>query len=153
MNGEDLQKVIAKFLSIRDNFLGVFSIDSLPKIFPVNHFLICNYDLKSMPGSHWFALVRKSNERIECFDSLSLNNDKKELLIKYCNFDKATKIIYNETPVQKITSLTCGQFVLFFLIHRIHNLDESFVSILNEIFNSNTENNEESVLNFLLDFN
>ncbi len=152
MNGSDLEKFIQNLPSIRSNFLGVFSIDSLPKKFPLKHFLICNYDLKSMPGSHWFALVRKTSEKIECFDSLSINSNKQELLIKYCNFNKVTKIIYNETAVQDISSISCGQFVLFFLIHRIHNLDQSFVSLLNEIFVTDTKTNEINVLEFLSTF-
>ncbi len=149
MNANQLEEIISNFSSIKNNFLGIYSIDTLPKTFPINHFLVCNYDLKTSPGSHWFALIRKTKEKIECFDSLSLNESKKKLLLSYCLFRNAQKIVFNQSSVQKTDTATCGKFVTYFLIHRMHNLDQGFQSVLNEIFVTEPEQNELEVEKFL----
>lgn len=149
MNGAELQGFVSNISSVKSFFLGIFSINTLPKIFPSKHFLICNYDLNSSPGTHWFCLLKSSDQCLECFDSLGLNIEKKNLLQKYCRSWKVSSLKYNETAVQNQLTSTCGKFVLYFAIHRMHNLDLSFSTLLNEIFEQNTIKNEELVYKFL----
>lgn len=152
MNGRDLDAFIRKISSINKFFLGVFSINTLPENFPSKHFLICNYDLSNNPGSHWFCLLKSANKKLECFDSLGLNDEKKKLLQKYCSKWKILTLKYNETPIQNKLTTTCGKFVLYFAIQRMHNLDLSFSNLINEIFNENSLQNEQIVGNFLEKF-
>ena len=151
MNGAELHAFINKINSLKPLFLGIFSINTLPTEIPVNHFLICNFDLDHNPGSHWFCLFRINSKKIECFDSLGISKSKKKVLKKYLKLDNVM-LKFNNTSVQSLHTSTCGKFVLFFAIHRSHNLDISFTKLLNEIFVEKNEQNELIVGNFLENF-
>ena len=86
---------------------------------------------------------------MECFDSLGISIKKKELLQKYCSFRGIHELEFNETSFQSINSDTCGQFVLYYIVQRMHNLDISFEEILEEIFDDqNKQKNEQIVQEF-----
>jgi hypothetical protein len=69
-----------------NNFDCVCSIDNIPKTLKLNHFIICNIDKKDNPGLHWFIFLRHSRSTIVCFDSLSVDDSKKQLLTENCKF-------------------------------------------------------------------
>lgn len=58
------------------------------------------------------------------------------------------KLIYNECSFQDSNSDTCGKFVLYFAIERMHNLDLTFEEILEDLFEINNLKNEEKVKKF-----
>jgi hypothetical protein len=58
------------------------------------------------------------------------------------------ELIYNESQFQNIDSNTCGLFVLYFAIQRMHNLDLNFEEILEEIFDKDLLKNEQTVKTF-----
>lgn len=58
------------------------------------------------------------------------------------------KIIFNETQFQDGSSESCGKFVLYFAIERMHNLDLSLEEILEEIFSTDCLQNETKVKEF-----
>ena len=72
---------------------------------------------------------------------------KKELLQKYCRFS-TKKLLFNEDAFQDINSDTCGKFVLYFGIERMHNLDLTFEEILEDLFEIDQLKNEEKVKQF-----
>jgi hypothetical protein len=148
MQGSELIKVIEKFKSLHNRFLGVFSIDTLPQKIKLNTFCFCNTDTSQGSGKHWLCFVKTSKKSIECFDSLGIDDNKQKLLRDYCNFVNTFEIDYNETQFQDSDSSTCGLFVLYFAIHRMHNLDIDFEEILDEIFTFNTLENEKMVKYF-----
>lgn len=148
MNGSDLEEIIKKIDSIKAFFLGVFSINNLPTIIPLKHFLICNFDFDYEPGSHWFCLIRRSKLKIECFDSLGLTNEKIALLKKYCNVELVKYINFNKSSVQHYDTNSCGKFVIFFLVNRLLNYDLSFHAFLNAKFSSHTIINERRIKKF-----
>ena len=149
MNGDDLKRFIEPINSAKKYFKGIYSINTLPQKLSIPSFLICNFDVESNPGSHWFCLFKTSKNILECFDSLGLNDEKQHLIKKYCKIRYVISLNYNETPVQNSSTSTCGKFVLYFAIQRLHNLDLSFSEILNEIFEENANNNEARVATFL----
>ncbi len=153
MNGEELKDIINSINSAKQYFKGIFSINTLPRKLSVPSFLICNYDIDKKPGSHWFCVFKSSTKILECFDSLGLTEEKQTLLKNHCKIDNIGSICYNQTQVQNNLSSTCGKFVLYFAIQRLHNLDLNFTELLNEIFEENVNNNEIRVSNFLQDFN
>jgi hypothetical protein len=59
--------------------------------------------------------------------------------------------VFNETAFQNIDTASCGLFVLYFLFERMHNLDLSFDDIIEEIFEEDTNANEEKVKTFCQD--
>ena len=65
---------------LKKYFLGIRNIDTLIKTIPVNHFLICNTDLSTGPGKHWFVLFRYNQRELECFDSLGVGTERQALL-------------------------------------------------------------------------
>ncbi len=149
MNGDKLKEIIQSINSARTFFKGVFSINTLPKKLSVPSFLICNYDTDNNPGSHWFGLFKADKNILECFDSLGVNDEKLQLIDRYVKIQYITHLKFNETKVQSHLTSTCGKFVLYFSLQRLHNLDLSFSELLNEIFEENVDNNEEKVEIFL----
>ena len=148
MLGIELNSFFQSLPNLKQFFLGIYSIDTCPKKIPLNHFLICNTDLASGSGLHWFTLFRFSRQDIECFDSLGVNQDKLEVL-KSLNFIGVSNLIFNVTQVQANVSASCGQFCLYFLIERLHNLDFSFDELMNELFVSDLNKNEDEVQKFI----
>ena len=75
--------------------------------------------------------------------------EKKNLLLKYCKFQNTKDLEVNLTQFQSTNSDTCGFFKLYFLFHRMHNLDLDFETLLAEIFDvENLEQNEAEVKSF-----
>lgn len=149
MNGEDLKQFLISINSVSSYFKGIFSINTLPLYLNNPSFVICNYDTDKKPGSHWFCLFRCSQNKVECFDSLGLNSERLKLISDNLKIKYVTHITYNETQVQSKFTSTCGNFVLYFAIQRLHNLDLSFSELLNEIFDSDPIKNENTVKKFL----
>lgn len=150
MQSSDFNQYFDKFPFLKHHFLGIFSIDNLPKSIPLRKFLICNTDFSSGDGIHWFCFVKSNNNFIELFDSLGVTQTKKELIQNYCKF-KTKKLIYNETQFQDSLSNTCGKFCIYFLIKRLFNFDTNFEDLLEDIFSTNVNKNETNVNKFCSD--
>jgi hypothetical protein len=148
MQGSEFYQYFEKFPNIKSHFDGIFSIDTLPKTIKYRHFCICNTDLSSGLGEHWFCFVRNSNYEIESFDSLGFSKEKKEKLLSYCSFNYVSEIKVNETQFQSQNSTACGLFTIYFLIERMHNLDLTFSELLEEIFDDDLLKNESIVKQF-----
>ena len=131
-----------------DKFDCVCSIDNIPKSLKLNHFIICNIDKKDNPGLHWFIFLRYSKSTIVCFDSLSIDESKKNLLTKNCKFRGVENILFNETKFQAEDTDSCGLFCLYFLIQSAFNQDLHFEVLLESIFKERTDVNEKIVKDF-----
>ncbi len=152
MQGSELSNTINEFKSLQKNFLGVFSIDTLPRSMKLKTFCFCNTDISNGSGKHWLCFVKSSKKCIECFDSLGIDDNKKKLLKDNCKFSNVSEIDFNETQFQDTSSSTCGLFVIYFAVHRMHNLDLEFDEILEEIFTLNPLDNEKRVKEFYENF-
>ena len=154
MHGFEFHEYLNAFPVLKKHFKGIFSIDTLPKVLKFRQFLICNTDIKTGAGLHWFVLIRNSKYGIECFDSLGISSYKKDQLTKYCKFRGIEELEFNETQFQPNNSNECGLFTLYFLVERMHNLDLSFDELLEEIFDaSDQDKNNFKVLEFAKNFN
>lgn len=151
MLSSEIVAFIRQFPHIESCFLGIFNTDTLPRKIPVNKFLIVNKSLSSEAGSHWYCLFRVSKPDLECFDSLGVDEERQELL-KSVRFYGIQNIDFNKKQVQANHSSSCGEFCLFFIFERLHNLDFSFAELLNDIFVYETEANEEIVTQFYQKF-
>jgi hypothetical protein len=151
MQGFEIVEYFDKLPYLKKHFEGIFSINTLPKKVKKDSFLICNTDKSSGLGKHWICFLRTSQNYVECFDSLGVNEEKKKLLSDYCKFQNIFKIKYNENQFQDNNSSTCGLFVIYFIIQRFHNLDLNFDELLEDIFEVRTEENEQIVTKFLKD--
>jgi hypothetical protein len=117
MQGHEFENYFEKFPELKKYFLGVFSIDTLPHKLKYRTFCICNTDIHTGTGKHWICFLKSDKSNIECFDSLGVSSEKKELLLNHCRF-KPKCLIVNLTQFQKSDSITCGLFCVYFLIER-----------------------------------
>ena len=147
MQSSDFNKYFDAVPIIKKHFIGVFSIDTLPRNIKFRKFCICNTDFQSGNGKHWICFVKTSKNCIELFDSLGVDEERKQLITKFAQFN-TQEIIFNETQFQSNTSSTCGLFVLYFLFERFFNLDITFENLLIDIFDTNQPKNEEKVIQF-----
>ena len=150
MKSNEIVEFFQAFPQLNKFFLGVFSIDTLPQKIAINYFLICNTDTSEGDGIHWFALFRPNKTNLECFDSLGVCNQKKQILTSR-HFLGVRKLKFNESQIQPDSSSLCGQYSIYFLFERLHNLDYKFHELLNEIFSDNLEDNQKmDLLNNML---
>jgi hypothetical protein len=77
-----------------------------------------------------------------------VNENKLNNLKTYSQFKQISKIDYDETAFQKEDSTSCGLFVLYYIFKRMFNLDLSFEEILDDIFEVDTNLNEQNVISF-----
>ena len=136
MQGFEFLEYFNYFPFLKKHFKGVFAIDTLPKKLKYREFCICNTDSSNGTGIHWFCFLRNSKKTVECFDSLGILAEKKNILINHCKFQGVSELELNETQFQRNDSDTCGLFVIYFLFERMHNLDLNFDTLLSEIFDS-----------------
>ena len=151
MQGFEFLEFFDYFPFLKKHFKGVFAIDTLPKKLKYREFCICNTDSSEGTGIHWFCLLRNSKKSVECFDSLGISTEKKNILISQCKFYGIDELEFNETQFQKNDSDTCGHFVIYFLFERMHNLDLSFDTLLSEIFESEDTNLNENRVKLFCD--
>ena len=145
MLNSDIELYFQKMPCLEKHFMGVFSIDNIPKKIKVRSFFVSNLSKSSEPGSHWISFIKSEPKTIEIFDSLGtkINN-----LRPYLKFSNNPDIKYNEAAFQTTTSSTCGLFAIMFLIERSFNFDLKFNELLVDIFDKNSEINENIVVNF-----
>ena len=93
-------------------------------------------------------MYKEEQKKLLCFDSLGIDDIKKNLLEKYCKLKGITEIDFNETQFQLSTSATCGKFVIYFLIQKAYNKDLNFVDLLHDIFEKDPLKNEVIIENF-----
>jgi hypothetical protein len=117
MQGHEFHQYFEKFPELKKNFCGIFSIDTLPKHMKYRTFCICNTDTHNGTGKHWISFIKTEKSNIECFDSLGISSEKKELLLTHCHF-KAKHLRFNLNQFQKSDSITCGLFCIYFVIER-----------------------------------
>jgi hypothetical protein len=146
MLGSEFEKYFENFLEFKKYFLGVFSIDNLPKALKINFFFVCNTKPSNAPGEHWFCVIKTQRNYIELFDSLGVNEEK-ELFYKQ-NLHFRGFLTFNETPFQSNSSQNCGFFCLYFIFQRLHNLDLTFEELIDEFFDPSEIVNERKVVDF-----
>ena len=148
MESSEFSILFSKFPGFLKLFDGVYSFDKIPTQLKLNHFIICNTDVSSGEGKHWFCLYRSNKKFIECFDSLGINNLKKSSLLTACKFRNVDELKINSTPVQLSSTDTCGRFCVMFIVERLHNCDMTFDELLNEIFTDDCIENEKVLKTF-----
>lgn len=146
MLGSELLNEINK-LPFKKYFRGICSADTIPKKLKHKECLIINTDLSTGPGIHWYCVVR-IHDVLECFDSLSVSSEKKTFIQSNFNYKGVKYIIYNSTQLQPLESSLCGQYCLFYLHERYHNLDVDFSTLINEALSENVTTNDHIVSQF-----
>ena len=95
---------------------------------------------------HWLIIFVNHFEEVEVFDPLGVRISwiTNEIPIYGKTY------LYNETPVQALTSKLCGQFCVFFSLSRLMNQDLTYSEWANAVFDpKDFEKNEQIVLDFI----
>jgi hypothetical protein len=151
MRGSEFQNYFEKIPIVNKQFLKITSIDEIPKDIKEKHFVISNLSPSNELGSHWITLIQSEKNTLEIFNSLGMNSI--DRLQPYLKTRKKVNVIFNEQPFQSKESTSCGFFCIYFIVHRILNLDMSFEHLLEHIFSANCEINENKVVNFCRNLN
>jgi hypothetical protein len=146
MRGSEFYQYFDKIPIVNKQFLKVTSIDEIPREIKEKHFLISNLSPSNELGTHWIALIRSENDTLEIFNSLGMTSI--DNLRPYLKLKKKVNVVFNEQVFQSRESTSCGFFCIYFIVHRILNLDMSFEHVLEHIFSADCQINENKVVNF-----
>ena len=69
MNTIQLNKILFNFPTTKDNYVGTFAIDKIPKSITYPSSMIINNEPSTRAGSHWIAIYFFKNKKAIFFDS------------------------------------------------------------------------------------
>lgn len=64
MLSSEFGSIFDNYKNLKKHYSGCYSSDNLPKTLKPYHFIICNTDISSGEGKHWFAYVRTSRKEV-----------------------------------------------------------------------------------------
>lgn len=121
MNSYSILKILSREHQTAKYFVGVFPSDKIPHIKTFPAALVINADKHTERGSHWLAIFIEDQETLEFFDSYGLPPDNYgEHVIRYVT--RFSRVKWNKTCLQSLTSNVCGPFCIYFLIKRCKGL-------------------------------
>ena len=138
MNTLQIRKVLEQDRYVRPLFNGVFAIDQLPKC--VDGAYVVNTAKSTHPGQHWIA-VYIAGDIVDYFDSYG--GEPSSDLQRWCRNWSWT---YNPVPLQSPLTSVCGQYCIYYLIHRCRGitLDEMLLD-----FCADVDHNDQMVYDFV----
>lgn len=120
LSGYELENLIQKNADAetRHAFLGIYAMDTLPHRIPhLPVLLIINTHTSNLSGEHWKAVYISKEHYGEVFDSLAQPTSTRLMQWMNC-FTR--KWIRSPLTIQNPHSATCGAFVLYFILTRLH---------------------------------
>ncbi len=147
MFGYRLAELLSKVPSTYKTVQEICFIENIPQKIKQRHFVIVLIKHDDNIG-HWAAVYRSQKHVYELFDSCGCN---KSALRFYKQHLKIADVLlyFNETRLQSKASSTCGDFVLYYTVHRSFNTDLPFTDLLNLVFSNNITKNEAAVKHFV----
>ena len=118
MNTSQLMCVINSDPQLFASVLGVYSADQMPKYIRRGRFIV-NTDERYKPGTHWYAFYLYGFGRPALFDSYGKPPQHYNYDFLSCLRRNSSVWIYNTKKLQSNNSNVCGQYCLYFLIHRV----------------------------------
>lgn len=97
---------------------GVYATDQLPEYVHRGGF-IANTDISSKSGRHWCAFYFDGTGQSEFFDSYGKPAHYYNNTFVRCLHNNSIVQLYNSKKLQSNYSNVCGQYCLYFLIHRV----------------------------------
>jgi hypothetical protein len=126
MNSLQINKILKRYL--RQYFRGVHASDGIPPLSgPYPYAVVVNTDKAGEPGKHWQAIWILSDIHAEFFDSFG-NDPKGNIKMFIQKFKKVEK---NTIKLQKNFEISCGPYVIYFLINRFRGY--SLKTIVNNL--------------------
>ncbi len=150
MTTELIRSVIQNDAITQRTFCGVYPKDGMPRqihTYPCG--IIVNTDDHTKPGTHWLLIFIESPDYGEFIDSYgnppSYYSDR---FIKYLN-KHCKEWTYNHKSLQDTFSTVCGEYTIFFLMHRARKISMKKIVSL---FSRNKKRNDDIVYSFVSNY-
>ena len=119
MYASQLERVMRTDSIGKRQFRGVFAADRLPRTVPqYPSSYIVNTDPASKPGTHWVAFYFPNKDQGEFFDSYGQTPEFYHRAFENFLNHNSYRWTYNRIALQSLTSNACGQYCLWYLLHR-----------------------------------
>lgn len=145
MNTAQITQILQTDPWTRDVFQGVYPRDQLPRtISKYPSAYVCNTQPHTDEGEHWIAIYLDEHGQGEYFDSYGLpplHRTFVNYLKKHC-----TSWIFNNKQLQALTSHVCGQYCIFYVLHRCRGLS---MQTIVHMFGKNVQDNDVLVHEFV----
>lgn len=136
----------------RRQFGDVLAVDALPlnsTVPPHKNIYIINTDVQSGPGKHWVLIYLPPKSPGEFFDSMGLDLNAYGPQLWDFMFLNKCSYVHNRYRLQSENSTTCGQYCLYYAVHRCRGLPPD--DIINS-FTQDHSHNDFIVTTFLNDY-
>jgi hypothetical protein len=149
MDTRNIEQILTKDSFTRHVFQGVYPVDCLPeRIDSYPTAIICNTDPSDRPGAHWVAMYFDDAMCGEFFDSFGFHPSyHHENFTRFMN-KHSIRWTYNMNQLQSVLATTCGQFCVFYLLHRCRRVD---LSKIVHMFTNDKHLNDVLVNDFISD--
>lgn len=143
LTSKNIQDIVSRKRILYKNFLGVFSINNLPRILirrPA--YLIINLQPDYLAGSHWVAISFTSNGSIHYFDSFGMIPPPEISLF----LDRNSKWgwTFNRVKLQGDLSFFCGYYCILFIYYSSKNKLNHFYNLF--VSCNSTETSNDNIL-------
>ena len=146
MNTDEIASILSNDAYVGPVFGGCVSSDMLCEMVPARYpcAYVCNYDPSDRPGTHWVAVYLTEDRRGEFFDSYGMV----PMLPVFVDFLRrnTTSWTVNSRQLQGLTSTVCGQYCVFYLLHRCRGWK---MDVIVNLFEKDTRENDEAVFEFV----
>ena len=146
MDAVDIERILSTEHTTRGLFKGVYPSDKLKARFvPKPSAYVINLDPARKPGTHWVGVYFDGQGNSEYFDSYGLPPHTTSIKT-FLRSHTAGHTRWNTRKLQGDFSTVCGQYVIYFLTHRVRG--HSMKDIVNP-FSTNTDANDNFVKDFV----
>ena len=147
MNTLQILNILKSDSYTKSVFTDVIPSDRLPsQIQKRPKGFIVNVDPSDKPGTHWIAVYLTSDGKGEFFDSYGQSPEFYNRNFKTFLQDHNSAFTWNEKPLQSPWSRVCGQYSLFYALHRSRNIP---MSTIVSMFTNHKEWNDTLVRDFI----
>lgn len=117
MNSLQIHTILSRDPASVRYFAGVFPSDKIPTLRNFPCAFVVNTDKHHEKGSHWLAIYIQDKKTIEFFDSYGLSPETYgEDIARFVQ--KYSRMRWNKTTLQSVTSNVCGHYCIFFIVKR-----------------------------------
>jgi hypothetical protein len=143
-----LRRVLMSDSTTKKRFVDVCPADLLPSTIRLRPALyVVNTDASSRPGMHWVVFYFPRRGPVEFFDSGGHPPERYHHRFKHVLVANGPRYIYSRHRVQDFSTMTCGQFCLYYALRRCRGM--SMQAIMRRFSTKNVRVNENKVIRFV----
>lgn len=147
MNSVVLKKILDAGVN-QNYYTNVLPCDQLYHVKSNQFAIIVNSDKAKDPGQHWLAIFKEyDSDNIEFFDSCNMPLSFYDKSIKNFLELHSKNIVRNQKRYQSAFSATCGEFCIYYLVHRVNGY--RFIDLMNGFNRVDLTKNDDMVKQFI----